>query len=199
MFVRELKVAIRSLWKTKSLAFAVVVTLALGIGVNVAIVSLVRTVLLKPLVNRNEDRIVYIRQRAPGIGSDNITFSVPEIQDVRTGVTSLASVAEFSVLGFTVVGLGEPRQIRGGVVTGNYFDVMGLRAARGRLLNTSDDGPAAAAVVVLTHQFWSSALRSDPTVIGRTIRLGARSAQIVGVLEPSLPYPAATELIANLA
>ena len=199
MFVRELKVAIRSLWKTKSLAFAVVITLALGIGVNVAIFSLVRAVLLKPLVNRNEDRIVYIRHSAPGIGSENITFSVPEIQDLRSGVKSLADVAEFSVLGFTVVGLGEPRQIRGGVVTGNYFDVMGLRAAQGRLLNRSDDGPSAAAVVVLTHQFWSGALRRDPDVIGKTIRLGARSALIVGVLEPSLPYPAATEVIANLA
>src|SRR5688572_28152372 len=199
MFVRELKVAIRSLWKTKSLAFAVVVTLALGIGVNVAIVSLVRAVLLKPLVNRDEDRIVYIRQSAPGIGSDNTTFSVPEIQNLRTGVRSLADVAEFSVLSFTVVGLGDPRQVRGGVVTGKYFDVMGLRPAHGRLLSTSDDGPAAAAAVVLTYQFWSRALRSDPAVIGKTIRLGARSAQIVGVLEPSLPYPAATELIANLA
>src|SRR4051812_2483405 len=199
MFARELKVAVRSLWKTKSLAFAVIITLALGIGVNVAIFSLVRAVLFKPLVNRNEDRIVYIRQSAPGIGSENITFSVPEIQDVRTGVKSLADVAEFSVLTFTVVGLGEPRQIRGGVVTGNYFDVMGLRPARGRLLNASDDGPAAAAVVVLTHQFWSGTLRADPDVIGKTIRLGTRSAQIVGVLEPSLPYPAATELIANLA
>jgi predicted permease len=199
MFARELKVAVRSLWKAKSLATAVIITLALGIGVNVAIFSLVRAVLLKPLVNRNEDRIVYIRQSAPGIGSENITFSVPEIQDLRTGVKSLADVAEFSVLSFTVVGLGEPRQIRGGVVTGNYFDVMGLRAARGRLLNTADDGPAAPAVVVLTHQFWSGALRSDPSVIGKTIRLGPRSAEIVGVLEPSLPYPAATEVIANLA
>ena len=199
MFGRELKVAVRSLWKAKSLAFAAIVTLALGIGVNVAIFSLVRAVLLKPLVNRNEERIVYIRQSAPGIGSENITFSVPEIQDVRTSVRSLADVAEFSVLSFTVVGLGEPREVRGGVVTGNYFDVMGLRPARGRLLTTADDGPAAAAVVVLTHQFWSGSLRADPSVIGRTIRLGARSAEIVGVLEPSLPYPAATELIANLA
>jgi predicted permease len=199
MFGRELKVAVRSLWKAKSLAFAAIVTLALGIGVNVAIFSLVRAVLLKPLVNRNEERIVYIRQSAPGIGSENITFSVPEIQDVRTGVRSLADVAEFSVLSFTVVGLGEPREVRGGVVTGNYFDVMGLRPARGRLLNTSDDGPAAAAVVVLTHQFWSGPLRADPSVIGKTIRIGARSAEVVGVLEPSLPYPAATELIANLA
>src|SRR3954464_5319552 len=87
MFRRELKLAVRSLWKAKALSFAVVATLALGIGVNVAIFSLVRAVLLKPLVNRNEDRIVYIRQSAPGIGSDNITFSVPEIQDVRTRVT----------------------------------------------------------------------------------------------------------------
>src|SRR3954447_9564512 len=199
MFARELKVAVRSLWKAKSLAFAVIVTLALGIGVNIAIFSLVRAVLLKPLVNRNEERIVYIRQSAPGIGSANITFSVPEIQDVRARVKSLTDVAEFSVLSFTVVGLGEPRQVRGGVVTGNYFEMMGLRPARGRLLNASDDGPAAAAVVVLTHQFWSGALRADPDVIGKTIRLGTRSAQIVGVLEPSLPYPAATELIANLA
>lgn len=199
MFRREVKVAARSLWKAKTLSFTVIVTLALGIGVNVAIFSLVRAVLLTPLVNRNEDRIVYIRQSAPGIGSENITFSVPEIQDLRARVTSLADVAEFSVLRFTVVGLGEPRQIRGGVVTGNYFNVMGLRPAVGRLLNTSDDGPAAAAAVVLTHQFWTSALRSDPNVIGKTIRLDTRSAQIVGVLEPSLPYPAATELIANLA
>jgi hypothetical protein len=130
MFARELKVAVRSLWKAKSLAFAVIVTLALGIGVNVAIFSVVRAVLLKPLVNRNEHRIVYVRQSAPGIGSENITFSVPEIQDVRTAVKSLADVAEFSVLGFTVVGLGEPRQVRGGVVTGNYFNVMGLRPER---------------------------------------------------------------------
>ena len=146
MFRRELKVAVRSLWKAKALSFAVIVTLALGIGVNVAIFSLVRAVLLKPLVNRNEEQIVYIRQSAPGIGSENITFSVPEIQDMRTRVKSLADVAEFSVLSFTVVGLGEPRQVRGGVVTGNYFDVMGLRPVLGRLLNASDDGPAAAAV-----------------------------------------------------
>lgn len=199
MFSRELKVAVRSLWKAKALSFAVIVTLALGIGVNVAIFSLVRAVLLKPLANRNEEQIVYIRQSAPGIGAENITFSVPEIQDIRTRVKSLADVTEFSVLSFTVVGLGEPRQIRGGVVAGNYFDVMGLRPVLGRLLTASDNGPAAPAAVVLTHQFWSGALHSDPNVIGKTIRLDTRSAQIIGVVEPSLPYPAATELIANLA
>jgi len=198
MFGRELKVAIRSLLKARGLSATVVITLALGIGVNVAIISLVRAVLLKPLVNRDEQRIVYIRQSAPGIGSENITFSVPEIQDIRSRVHSLADVAEFSTLTFTMVGLGEPRQVRAGVVSGNYFDVMGLRPVVGRLLNAGDDGPAAAGAVVLTHRFWTSSLNADPAVIGKTIRLESRSAQIVGVLEPSIPYPAATELIANI-
>src|SRR5690349_18184524 len=198
MLGRELKVAVRSLLKARGLSATVVITLALGIGVNVAIISLVRAVLLKPLVNRDEQRIVYIRQSAPGIGSENMTFSVPEIQDIRSRVHSLADVAEFSTLTFTMVGLGEPRQVRAGVVSGNYFEVMGLRPVLGRLLNAGDDGPAAAGAVVLTHRFWTSSLNSDPAVIGKTIRLESRSAQIVGVLEPSIPYPAATELIANI-
>src|SRR5436305_9127427 len=75
---------------------------------------------------------------------------------------------------------------------------MGLRPVLGRLLNASDDGRAAAGAVVLTHQFWKNSLNSDPTVIGKSIRLESRSAEIVGVLEPSVPYPAATELIANI-
>jgi len=134
----------------------------------------------------------------PGVGSENMTFSVPEIQDIRARVHSLSDVAEFSTVTFTMVGLGEPRQVRAGVVSGNYFDVMGLRPAIGRLLNAADDGPAAAGAVVLTHRFWTSSMNADPSVIGRTIRLESRSAQVVGVLEPSIPYPAATELIANI-
>src|SRR6187397_408430 len=109
LLAREFKVACRSLFKNKGLTLTVVLTLALGIGVNAAIFSLVRSVLLRPLVNRDEGRILYLRQSAPGIGSANITFSVPEIQDIRERVRSLSDVAEFSTLGFTMVGLGEPR------------------------------------------------------------------------------------------
>ena len=84
------------------------------------------------------------------------------------------------------------------MVGGSYFDVMGLRPVRGRLLNMSDDGPQAAGAVVLTHRFWSNALASDPNAIGKVIRLGDRSATIVGVVEPSVPYPSQTEIIANI-
>ena len=196
--LRDLKFALRSLSRAKGLSMTVVLTLALGIGANAAIFSVVRGVLLRPLANRDESRLIYMRQSAPGIGSENATFSVPEIHDLRERVKSLAAIGEFSTITFTLVGLGEPRQIRAGVVDGNYFDVMGLRPVLGRLLNASDDGPAAAGAAVLTHRFWTTSLKGDPAVLGKTVRLGTRTATIVGVLEPSDPYPAETELIANV-
>jgi putative ABC transport system permease protein len=175
-----------------------VLTLALGIGANAAIFTLVRGVLLRPLVNRDEERLVYIRQTAHGIGAENMTWSVPEIQDFKDRVRSLSSFGDFSTIGFTLVGLGEPREVRAGVVGGSYFDVMGLHPVLGRLLGPSDDGPSAAGAIVLTYRFWTTALERDPTVLGKTVRLGTRSATIVGVLEPSVPYPTETEIIANV-
>jgi putative ABC transport system permease protein len=203
LLLRDLKVALRSLARTKGLAITVVVTLALGIGANAAIFSVVRGVLLRPLVNRDEDRLIYIRQSAPGLSDDNTNFSVPEIQDIESQVKSVSEFGDFSQVGFSMVGLGEPREVRAGVVDGTYFDVMGLRPVLGRLLDTHDDGPNAAGAVVLTYRFWSTVLKKDPSVIGRTVKLdsgtfGARSATIVGVLEPSVPYPAETEIIANV-
>uniref|UniRef100_Q027A7 Multidrug ABC transporter substrate-binding protein n=1 Tax=Solibacter usitatus (strain Ellin6076) TaxID=234267 RepID=Q027A7_SOLUE len=197
-FLRDLKFAFRSLLRTKGLAFTVVLTLALGIGANSAIFTLVRGILLRPLVNRSEDRLIYIRQSAPALGIENATFSVPEIQDLRARVTSVSAFGDFSTIAFTLVGLGEPREVRAGVVGGSYFEVMGLRPALGRLLGPADDGPTAAGALVLTYRFWTSALNRDPAVLGKSIRLGARSATVVGVLEPSLPYPAETEVIANV-
>ncbi|PYT16570.1 MAG: multidrug ABC transporter substrate-binding protein [Acidobacteria bacterium] len=197
-FLNDIKFAVRSLARTKGLTVTVVLTLALGIGANAAIFSLVRGVLLRPLVNRDEDRLIYIRQSARGIGAENTTFSVPEIQDLRERVKTLSAFGDFSTIGFTMVGLGEPREVRAGVVGGSYFEVMGLHPVRGRLLDMRDDGPNAAGAAVLTYRFWTTALKSDPSLIGRNIRLGSRPATIVGVLEPSIPYPAETEIIANV-
>jgi putative ABC transport system permease protein len=200
-FVRDLRVAAHSLIRTPGLAIAVVLTLSLGIGANAAIFTLVRGVLLKPLVNRDEDRLIYIRQSAPGIGDENATFSVPEIQDLRTSVKTLNAFGDFSTMDFTMIGLGEPRSIQGGVVGGTYFDVMGLHPVLGRLIGPQDDGPNAAGVVVLTYRFWTNSLHKDPSVLGKTVRLGSigdRSATIIGVLEPCVPYPQDTEIIANV-
>src|SRR6266403_3345579 len=198
---RDLRVAFYSLLRTKGLAITVILTLALGIGANAAIFTLVRGVLLKPLVNRDEDRLIYIRQSAPGNGSDNETFSVPEIQDLRASVKTLSEFGDFSAFPFTMIGLGEPREIQAGVVGGSFFDVMGLHPVLGRLIGPQDDGPKADGVVVLTYRFWATALHKDPSVIGKTVRLGSigdRSATVIGVLEPCVPYPQDTEIISNV-
>jgi predicted permease len=201
-FLRDLKVAVRSLARVPALWFTVAITLALGIGANAAIFSVVRGVLLRPLANRDEDRLLYVRQSAPGIGADNTGFSVPEISDIGSGLKSIKELGTFSALDFTIVGLGDPREIRAGVVDGNYFEVMGLRPVLGRLLTPNDDGPNAAGAAVLTYRFWVNSLHSDRGVIGKVVRLGSfegsRSATIVGVLEPSVPYPTETEIIANI-
>jgi len=194
----DLRFALRSLSRVKGLAATVIVTLALGIGANAAIFSVVRGVLLRPLANRDEDRLIYIRQSARGIGAENANFSVPELRDLRERIKTLNAFGDFSQIEFTMVGLGEPRVVRAGVVGGSYFDVMGLRPVLGRLLDATDDGPKAAGAAVLTYRFWTTTLGSDRSVLGKTVRLGDRTATIVGVLEPSVPYPAETEIIANV-
>ncbi|HEY6970375.1 MAG TPA: ADOP family duplicated permease [Candidatus Angelobacter sp.] len=201
-FFRDLKLAVRSLARVHALWITVAITLALGIGANAAIFSVVRGVLLRPLANRDEDHLLYIRQSAPGLHAENTTFSVPEIKDISTGLKTITEIGTFSEMDFTIVGLGEPREIRSGVVDGSYFDVMGLKPVLGRLLNSKDDGPSAAGAAVLTYRFWSTGLHSDPNVIGKTVRLegfgSSRPATIVGVVEPSVPYPMETEIIANI-
>ncbi len=200
-FLRDLRVAVRSLGRVRALWPTVAVTLALGIGANAAIFSVVRAVLLRPLANRDEDRLLYIRQSAPGLAEANANFSIPEIDDLK-GMKTMPQLGTFSEIDFTLIGLGTPREIPAGVVDGNYFQVMGLRPVLGRLLGPGDDGPNAQGAMVLTYKFWKTSLHSDPSVLGKRVRVdtisGSRSAVIVGVLEPSVPYPVATEIIANV-
>src|SRR6202030_1254648 len=153
LFLQDIKIAMRSLVRSKGLAITVVLTLALGIGANAAIFSVVRGVLLRPLVNRDEDRLIYIRQTAKGIGVENANFSVPEIQDLKRSVKTISEFGDFSVIGFTMIGLGDPREVRAGVVGGSYFEVMGLHPIVGRLLDMHDDGPKAARAGVLRYPF----------------------------------------------
>lgn len=201
-FLRDLKIALRSLSRVPALWITIALTLALGIGANAAIFSVVRAVLLRPLVNQNESQLLYLRQSAPGIGETNATFSIPEIHDIGPNLKTISQLGTFSEIGFTIVGLGTPREIPAGVVDGNYFRVMGLRPVLGRLLTPADDGPNASGAIVLTYKFWRDSLHSDPNVLGKVVRLesysGARQAAVVGVLEPSVPYPVATEIIANV-
>jgi len=198
-FLHDMRIGFRSLRRTPGLALTVVVTLALGIGANAAIFSVVRGVLLRPLVNRDEDRLIYIRQSAPIVGHENMTFSVPEYRDLTARISTVAAFSDFSTTDLTMSGLGgEPRVVKAGVVGGSFFEVMGLRPVLGRLIGPGDEGKNAAGVAVLTYRFWTTTLNGDPSVVGKPIRLGPLTATVIGVLEPSVPYPADTEIIANL-
>ena len=194
----DFRFALRSLFHARGLALTVILTLALGIGANAAIFSVVRGVLLKPLVNDDEERLIYIRQTAMGRGAENANWSVPEINDLKSRVRTIADFGDFSTIDFTLVGLGEPRVVRAGVVGGSFFRVMGLQPVRGRLIDATDDGADKPSVTVLTHRFWSTTLNSDDSVLGKQIKLGDRASTIIGVLEPSVPYPAETELMSNV-
>src|SRR5262245_2621178 len=172
--VRDVRIAVRSLNRAKALTVTVVVTLALGIGANAAIFSVVRSVLLRPLVNRDADRLIYIRQEAQGLNVQNMTFSVPEIDEFKSTIKSVEAFGDFSTADFTMLGFTlEPRLVRAGVVNGTYFEVMGLRPVRGRLLDARDEGAKAAPAAVLTYRFWKDVLHSDETAVGQTIRLGS--------------------------
>jgi hypothetical protein len=127
-----------------------------------------------------------------------MTFSVPEIEDLKSRATTISAFGDFSTVEFTMIGAGEPRVVKAGVVSGSYFDVMGLRPVLGRLLDTRDDGAEAHGAVVLTYRFWNTSLNRDPSVIGRTLRLGPSTATVVGVLDPSVAYPDDSGFIANV-
>jgi len=196
---RDLHHALRGLTRNPGYAAVFVVTLALGIGANAAMFSAVNGVLLRPLPHENGDRLVYLRQSAGAIGQDNTTFSVPEIEDYRRGAPSLDAVAEFSALTFTMLGTDVPRRVRAGIVTGNYFEVMGLSATLGRTIGREDDGPDAPAVVVMSDAYWRSVFGADPGILGRTVEINGRTATFVGVVEPAPPYPERTEIWVNMA
>src|ERR1700739_1418970 len=103
-FIRDLRVAVRSLWRVRALWITVALTLALGIGANAAIFSVVRAVLLRPLVNRDEDHLLFVEQNAPGIGDDDAKFSIPEIDDLSKNLRTITQVGTFSTIDFTIVG-----------------------------------------------------------------------------------------------
>ena len=134
--LQDLRFAVRTLLRTPGFTVAVVLTLALGIGANTAVFSAVRGVLLRPLPHQDGEHLVYLRQAAEGAGLENALFSVPEILDYRTSSTALTGFAEFSQMTFNLLGNDDPVQVTAGVVSGNYFDVMGLEPVAGRLLET---------------------------------------------------------------
>lgn len=195
----DLKYAIRSLVRARGFSLAVIVTLGLGIGANAAIFSAVRGVLLRPLPHRDGDRLMYLRQSAEAKGSDNIAFSVPEINDFRGASKTLAQIAEYSPLTQNLVEDNAASQVQVGLVTGNYFDVMGLAPIIGHGFSAKDDGAAAAPVMMLTHDYWLNHFGGDRAIVGRLLKVGGRTAEVVGVLQPAPFFPQKIDALMNMS
>jgi len=198
MSFSDLRYAFRSLTRVPGFTLAVVLTLGLGIGANTAIFSVVRGVLLRPLPNREGDRLVYLRQSISGPGGENIGFSVPEINDIREGVKSLGGIAEYSQMTYTLQGESDAVRMTVGLVTGNYFQVMGLSAVIGRVLDASDDGTKVPPLMVLTHDYWRRRFGGDRSIIGKSVRLDGRAVTVVGVMQPAPTFPNRMDALLNM-
>ncbi|MGQ0712856.1 MAG: ADOP family duplicated permease [Gemmatimonadaceae bacterium] len=194
----DMRYALRALRHSPAFTAVVVITLALGMGANTAIFSVVRGVLLKPLPHRDGDRLVYLRQSIDGPGGADINFSVPEVRDLREGAHSLGGLAEFSSWTLVFQDDDGAKRINVGLVTGNYFEVMGLSPILGRLTQPSDDGPGVPPVIVLAHDYWMERFGGDSSVVGKQLRLDGKSVTVTGVLQPAPFFPRRVDALINM-
>ena len=184
----DIRLALRSLRRTPGYALAFILTLGLGIGANTAIFSVINGVLLRPLPYPDADRIMHLRQPQTSAGIEDTGFSFVEVGEYRAAATTIDQFVEFGDWTFNVLGRGDPHRATGGLVTANFFPMLGAHAQLGRLLLQSDEGKTAAPVVVLTYAYWQRVFGADPSVVGQMLDLTVKKAQIVGVLAPGSHY-----------
>jgi predicted permease len=187
----SLRAALRRLRQAPGFVLAFVLTLGLGIGANTAIFSVINGVLLRPLPYPDADRIMHLRQPAVRAGIDDTSFSFQEVADYRSQSKTIDEFVEFGDWTFNVLGRGDPHRATGGLVTANFFRILGMRPLFGRLLIVQDQDKSAPPVVVLTHGYWQRVFGSDPGVVGQLLDLTVKKAVIVGVLAPGSHYATA--------
>ncbi|MGH7647104.1 MAG: ABC transporter permease, partial [Gemmatimonadaceae bacterium] len=183
---QDLRFAARTLRRAPAFTLASLVTLALGIGATTAIFSVIDGVLLRPLPYANGDRLVHVDQPASAGAVPDIGFSPMEVADYESQTHSFDAMAEYHSMAFTLLGRDEPRRVQTGVVSADFFEVLGVKPMLGRAFQPGEDQPGAAPVIVLSYQFWRRSLGSDPNVVGRTFTMNDRVHTVIGVL-PFLP------------
>ena len=186
---RALRYAWRGLIKSPWFTGVAVLTLGLGIGVNTAIFSVIHSVLLAPLPYDDAGRLVLIRQSAPLAGQNDVGVSIRELYDYRERLASFDALVEFHQMDFDLLRRGDPDRVATGVVSHNFFDVLGIRPLHGRTFVEADDRAGAEAVLVLGYAYWQNRFGGDPNVIGQVFEMNDRPHTVVGVLPPVALYP----------
>src|SRR5215467_1613045 len=181
--------AFRMMRKNLGFTLIAILTLALGIGANTAIFSVVHAVLLKPLPYPDGQQLIFVRQQEPKLGVEDLGFSVAEIEDYRKQNRSLSGLVEYHGMAFTLFGHGDPDRVRTGVVSANYFDLFGIKPLLGRTFLPDDDKLGAPAVLVLSYEYWKNNFGADPDIVGKTFEMNDKVHTVVGVLPPVPQYP----------
>ncbi|MGH9735939.1 MAG: ABC transporter permease [Candidatus Acidiferrales bacterium] len=181
--------ALRTMRKNLGFTLVAILTLALGIGANTAIFSVVYAVLLSPLPYRQGQQLLFIREQAQKMGMDDIQFSVPEIQDYREQNRTLSSLVEYHAMSFTLFGYGDPERVRTGVVSWNYFDMFGIKPILGHTFTPSDERIGAPPVLLLSYEYWKNNFHGDPGIVGKTFEMNDKVHTVIGVLPPVPQYP----------
>ena len=197
--IGDVRFAARMLFRAPAFSLLAVLTFAIGIGINTAVFNVVNGVLLRPLPYPDADRItmLWMDNRRQGIKEDITSY--PNFIDWRDQNTSYAHVAAYTPSAFSLTGSGEPERLLGASVTANFFDVLQVPPALGRLFTAANETPGQDTVVVIAHGFWQRRFGGAPDVLGRTLTLSGRNYEIIGVMPPSLRWPEDAELWRPLA
>ncbi|HEY7403324.1 MAG TPA: ABC transporter permease [Candidatus Angelobacter sp.] len=188
-FLQDIRYGFRMLRKNPGFTLVALLALALGIGANTALFSVVYGVLLKPLPYAQGKELVVLRQDFPKANAANVGFSVKEIQDYRQQAKSLAQVEQYHQMSFVLLDGQEPAQVHTGVVSARFFDLLGIKPYLGRFFTAADDTKGADAVLVLSYNFWQTRYGGDKTILGRHFRMNDRVHTVIGVLPPVPQYP----------
>jgi putative ABC transport system permease protein len=192
----DLRYAVRSLLKSPGFTIVAVLTLAIGIGANTAIFSVVNAVLLKPLPLPEPGELVRVYELNEG---QPWTASPPNFVDLRRENSVFEEMAAYTGTAAALTGDGEAKRVAGSVVTAGFFPVLGTTPMLGRAISPADTVTGQDRVVVLSHDLWQRHFRADPAIVGRSVRLEGRDHTVIGVMPPGFDYPAGAELWAPLA
>jgi putative ABC transport system permease protein len=194
---QDIGYALRALRRSPGFTFIAVLTIALGIGANSAIFSVVHGVLLESLPFADPARLVQVQTAYPN--GENYSLSAPDFMSVHDHNRSFTDVVAYSTQAPTLLGLGEPREIDGAVVSKDYFSVLGVRPAIGRLFDENDHVPGRANVLVLSYGFWQQQMGADRSALGKSLNLAGRPYTVIGVLENGAQFPASAQLFSPIA
>jgi putative ABC transport system permease protein len=189
ILLKDARYALRLMGKDSSFTIVVIAILGMAIGASTAAFLAANAILIQPLPFSGGNHLIHLQQRRPGAGVENMAFSVKEIEDYRSQNHTLDSVVEFHEMTFSLLGGREPARVDTGVVSANFFRVLGVTPLYGRTFLDEDDTPNARPVLILSYNFWKRSFGGDPNVVGQKYSMNDKEHVVVGILPPIPQFP----------